>query len=86
MPIQAYVLFRAADGYGSSGTPNSAELLPAYHWFVGAAHVRPAAFPEMPGPYGTGLPWLAGRAASYSSILKYASVTEKGRPKKAIIP
>ena len=24
--------------------------------------------------------------ADYSSILKYASVTEKGRPKKAIIP
>ena len=48
--------------------------------------MRSAAFSEMPGPYGTGLPWLAGRAASYSSILKYASVTEKGRPKKAIIP
>ena len=31
------------NGHGSSGTPNSAELLPAYHWFVGAAHVRPAA-------------------------------------------
>lgn len=43
--------------------------------------MRPAAFPEMPDPT-----WLAGRAASYSSILKYASVTEKGRPKKAIIP
>lgn len=48
--------------------------------------MRSAAFPEMPGPYGTGLLWLAGRAVSYSSILKYASVTEKGRPKKAIIP
>ena len=31
------------NGHGSSGTPTSAELLPAYHWFVGAAHVRPAA-------------------------------------------
>ena len=46
----------------------------------------PQPFPKCPAPYGTGLPWLAGRAASYSSILKYASVTEKGRPKKAIIP
>ena len=31
------------NGHGSSGMPTSAELLPAYHWFVGAAHVRPAA-------------------------------------------
>ena len=31
------------NGHGSSGAPTSAELLPAYHWFVGAAHVRPAA-------------------------------------------
>ena len=46
----------------------------------------PQPFPKCPAPYGTGLPWLAGRAVSYSSILKYASVTEKGRPKKAIIP
>ena len=31
------------NGHRSSGMPTSAELLPAYHWLVGAAHVRPAA-------------------------------------------
>ena len=37
-----------------------------------------------PPPPAGGAPPRGGQ--DYSSILKYASVTEKGRPKKAIIP